>query len=96
MHLLNSRRFYEDEQDPRVLLLYDSFACLMANSKRRCFSRNFDISSLTFKRYISELRCYFANFDPYNEVIYDRYHDAYYLVKASENLALIFKVKVSN
>jgi len=68
-----------------VLLLYDHLR-LNGQLKKADALHELDISSLTFKRYISELRCYFANFDPYNEVIYDRYHDAYYLVKASENL----------
>jgi hypothetical protein len=39
------------------------------------------INSLTFKRYISELRCYFANFDPSHDVVYDRKSDTYFLQK---------------
>lgn len=77
--------FMKTNKTQGVLVLYDSLR-VSGQLKKADALQELDISSLTFKRYISELRCYFANFDPYNEVIYDRSHDTYYLVKAIENI----------
>jgi hypothetical protein len=43
-----------------------------------------EISDITFKRYISELRCYFANFAPRFEIHYNRETDTYYLEDRSK------------
>jgi hypothetical protein len=36
-----------------------------------------DITELTFRRYMSEIRCYFVNYERNEEVYYDKAHDLY-------------------
>jgi hypothetical protein len=45
------------------------------------FLAKVDISSLTFNRYMSELRCYLANFRPDEQVIYRKSDGLYHLLK---------------
>ena len=62
-----------------VLVLYDSLR-VSGQLKKAVALQELDISSLMFKRYISELRCYFMNFAPSLDIDYHRKEDAYYLV----------------
>lgn len=65
-----------------VLALYDAF---LANSvvRKKDFLTSVEISDISFKRYMSELRCYFANFSPELTITYSRKDDAYHLVKVN-------------
>jgi hypothetical protein len=36
-----------------------------------------EINELTFRRYLSEIRCYFGNFDKGEEIDYDKKNDLY-------------------
>lgn len=40
-----------------------------------------DIPELTFRRYLSEIRCYFANFDRNEEIVYDKAQNCYFYRK---------------
>lgn len=40
-----------------------------------------EISDITFKRYVSEIRCYFANFEPDKELVYRKRDDTYFLLE---------------
>ena len=42
-------------------------------------TQEIEISDLTFRRYIQELRAYLANFDSGRELIYDKKEDKYVL-----------------
>jgi len=64
-----------------VLLLYDQFLA-KGEIIKKDFLLNVDASDITFKRYISELRCYFANFGERYEIVYDRKNDVYRLLKS--------------
>lgn len=66
-----------------VLAMYDDFLEDHQLTKST-FMANMEISDITFKRYISELRCYFANFAPRFEIHYNRETDTYYLEDRSE------------
>lgn len=63
-----------------VLALYDAF---LANStvRKKDFLASVEISDISFKRYMSELRCYFTNFAPQLAISYNRKDDTYHLVK---------------
>lgn len=61
-----------------ILIMYDRFLKEGTLTKADILSLT-EISSITFKRYISELRCYFGNFAPQYEIIYDRESDCYQL-----------------
>jgi hypothetical protein len=67
-----------------VLSLYDS---LLANQVvyKKDFLATIEISDISFKRYVSELRCYFANFAPNYDLHYSRKDDAYYLIISKFN-----------
>jgi predicted DNA-binding transcriptional regulator YafY len=65
-----------------VLLMYQTLVEKGQLQKSEILER-LTINSLTFKRYISELRCFFANFDPIHDVVYDRKSDSYLFVKAN-------------
>jgi hypothetical protein len=36
-----------------------------------------EISELTFRRYLSEIRCYFVNFDKGEDIVYDKVKNIY-------------------
>jgi hypothetical protein len=63
-----------------VLLMYDA---LLRNGRlcKKDYLSILEISDISFKRYISELRCYFMNFAPQYELAYDRKQDTYLLIK---------------
>ncbi len=67
-----------------VLVLYDA---LLHNGvvRKKDFLSTIETSDISFKRYVSELRCYFTTFSPNYEVSYSRKEDAYYLVKTKVN-----------
>jgi hypothetical protein len=67
-----------------VLLIYYIFLSEGHLIKKDFLSR-VEISDLSFKRYISELRCFFANFTPENSIVYDRRNDIYLLVKGNKD-----------
>jgi hypothetical protein len=63
-----------------VLLMYRTLrdsGCL----RKEDILMKVEISDLTFRRYISELRCFFMNFDEPEEIIYVKAKDAYFLSK---------------
>lgn len=62
-----------------VLVLYDDFLQKRVLQKKDFLSQ-IEVSDISFKRYISELRCYFRNFAPRYDIAYKRKEDAYYLV----------------
>jgi hypothetical protein len=47
--------------------------------KKEDFLATIQVSEVSFRRYINELRCYFVNFDLYDEIIYDPSDGAYHL-----------------
>jgi hypothetical protein len=49
--------------------------------KKEEVMRQLELSNLAFSRYISELRCFYMNFDVPEEVIYIKKDDCYYLKK---------------
>lgn len=63
-----------------VLALYDAF---LTNSvvRKKDFLASVEISDISFKRYMSELRCYFTNFAPGFSIDYNRKEDAYHLIR---------------
>lgn len=63
-----------------VLVLYDDFLQKRVLQKKDFLSQ-IEVSDISFKRYISELRCYFMNFAPRYDIAYQRKEDAYYLVE---------------
>jgi hypothetical protein len=64
-----------------VLLLYDLFL-MKGELRKKDYLQILEMSDISFKRYVSELRCYFANFGERYEVLYDRKHDLYKLIKS--------------
>lgn len=63
-----------------VLRMYDWLrqdSCLV----KKDFLAEIELSDISFKRYVSELRSYFMNFEPELELVYSRKDDAYYLKK---------------
>ena len=40
------------------------------------------ISDLTFRRYVAELRCYFVEWRPYEEIVYRKGDGVYFLKEA--------------
>jgi hypothetical protein len=50
----------------------------------------FDISEITFKRYISEIRAYLANFHPEETLFYDRQRHRYILEREEKNISILF------
>jgi hypothetical protein len=40
-----------------------------------------ELNNLSFERYISEIRCYFANFEPSEELIYQKKANTYRLIQ---------------
>jgi hypothetical protein len=62
-----------------VLFLYDLFQQRGEVSKQD-FLNELEISPSSFKRYISELRIYFTNFDCYKDIAYHKKNDSYLLV----------------
>jgi hypothetical protein len=65
-----------------ILFLYQS---LKENGtiKKNDFLSEIDITDLTFKRYVSELRCYLSNFDQPEELVYVKKNDCYILREIS-------------
>ena len=61
-----------------VLLLYDKFRDDRAVVKGD-FMALAGISDLTFRRYVAELRCYFMEWRPYEEIVYRKGDGVYYL-----------------
>lgn len=64
-----------------VLVLYDQFLA-KGEVRKKDILQSIDMSDISFKRYMSELRCYFANFGERYEVLYDRKHDIYRMIKS--------------
>jgi hypothetical protein len=62
-----------------VLALYDDFLQKKVLRKKDYLAQ-VEVSDISFKRYISELRCYFMNFAPRFDIAYRRKEDAYYLI----------------
>lgn len=62
-----------------VLALYDDFLTKKVIRKKDYMAK-VEVSDISFKRYISELRCYFMNFAPSLDIDYHRKEDAYYLI----------------
>jgi hypothetical protein len=63
-----------------VLLLYDQFKDNHYLSKADYLSLT-GIKDLTFRRYIAELRCYLMEWRPYEEIVYKKNENRYYLVQ---------------
>ena len=63
-----------------MLALYDAF---LSNSvvRKKDFLASVEISDISFKRYMSELRCYFTNFAPQYTIDYSRKEDTYHLIR---------------
>jgi hypothetical protein len=64
-----------------LLLLYEQLLIKGCFQKKDYLSK-VEISDITFKRYVSELRCYFANFEPDKELVYRKRDDTYYLLES--------------
>lgn len=64
-----------------VLLMYRLLMEKGVLSRNEVISENL-LSDATFKRYISEIRCFLANFENDVELIYSKKEDAYRLVSA--------------
>jgi len=62
-----------------VLLMYET---LEKDGKliKKDYLSQIEISDISFKRYVSELRAFFANFDPSSDIRYSRKNDYYFLV----------------
>jgi hypothetical protein len=67
-----------------VLVLYDTLLHVGVVRKKE-YLATIETSDISFKRYISELRCYFTTFSPIYDINYSRKEDAYYLVKTKVN-----------
>jgi hypothetical protein len=67
-----------------VLFMYDT---LMKEGKLKKgdFLGKIEASDITFKRYVSELRCYFANFALLYDIRYSKRDGIYYLIKVKTN-----------
>ncbi len=63
-----------------VLLMYDFFLSQNQLAKKD-FLGMVDVSDISFKRYVTELRAYFADFNPSLTITYSRKDDMYYLTK---------------
>jgi hypothetical protein len=63
-----------------ILLMYEILMKEGRLEKNDILSRCL-ISETTFKRYISEIRCYLMNYHDYAELHYDKRNDYYVLVK---------------
>jgi hypothetical protein len=61
-----------------VLLLYDKFREDHHLIKADYLALS-GVRDLTFRRYISELRCYLAEWRPYEEIVYRKGDGVYYL-----------------
>jgi len=72
-----------------LLLLYENLLEKKTICKEDCLSF-LDVSDLTFKRYISELRAYLANFHPEKSIAYDRKHRHYCLKDEEKFLSILF------
>lgn len=64
-----------------VLILYTDLLSKGVNKENFC--NTYHISSPTFKRYISEIRCFLCNIYSYQEVVYFRTSDVYRIVEPS-------------
>jgi hypothetical protein len=64
-----------------VLLMYRTLLTGGQLRKENILSE-IEISDLTFRRYISELRCFFYNFEEGTELVYEKGNDDYRLIKA--------------
>jgi hypothetical protein len=61
-----------------ILLLYEVLVRRGYFRKEDVLGEN-QISDPTFKRYVSEIRCFLANFHPEEELVYDKKEDVYRL-----------------
>jgi hypothetical protein len=59
-----------------VLYLFETFLLQGSLSKKKALEE-LEVSDLTFRRYLNELRCYFANFDRNEEILYDKKANLY-------------------
>lgn len=51
--------------------------------KKADYCNTTNITSLTFARYLSELKCFFSNFDVPKDIIYSRKNNEYYIVSGA-------------
>jgi hypothetical protein len=63
----------------QALLLLYQVLLTKGSFRKKDYLTQVEISDITFKRYVSELRCYFANFEPEKELVYKKSDDTYYL-----------------
>lgn len=63
-----------------VLFIFDTLIEKGSINKKDMISA-LEISNITFKRYMQELRAYIDNFDSSYKLIYSRFEDQYYLKK---------------
>jgi hypothetical protein len=63
-----------------ALFLYE-LLLTTKRAKRLFVISSLDISTATFKRVISDIRCYLIEFQPDRELVYSKLEDAYFLRK---------------
>lgn len=73
-----------------VLLMYETFMTKGHLSKAD-FMERLEANDLKFIRYISELRCYFMNFEVPYEIVYNKKANEYRLISVSEEMRSSFK-----
>jgi hypothetical protein len=67
-----------------VLFMYDVLL-KDGHLNKADFLSKVDASDITFKRYVSELRCYFSNFALPYDIHYSKRDGLYFLVKVKSN-----------
>jgi hypothetical protein len=77
-------QFMGTNKTQAVLFMYDA---LMKDGhlSKADFLSKVEASDITFKRYISELRCYFSNFSLPYDIHYSKRDSLYFLVKVKGN-----------
>lgn len=74
----------ETNKTQAVLFMYDVLL-KDGHLNKADFLSKVDASDITFKRYVSELRCYFSNFSLPYDIHYSKRDGLYFLVKVKSN-----------
>jgi hypothetical protein len=72
----SSSIFMKTSKSQAILYLYSTLRDEGHLKKSEALEK-LEITELTYRRYLSEIRCYFGNFDKGEEIVYDKKNDIY-------------------